>query len=172
MHAPTLKCGTYTHLSTTLLDPHNKSAQTLLRKGLTFLNCFAADMYPRRVMKKTKHRQSIRKVFKQFVTVYEDLYRCYRQLGGQVTIIFGKTETLPWHRSVCRKDKVKSEKIYTAENKQFSVWIERVSRSRQVINISFLHEFELCLTQIRYAELLSMPVTPDIFYERGERILT
>jgi len=156
---------------TGVLDARNDSTQALRRKGFTLINCFAADFFPRRILKRGKNRQSIRKVFKQFVSIYEDLYRSYRQVGGQITIIFGKKETLPWHLSVCRKDKVICQKIYTAESKQYSVWIERVSNSQEVMNVTFLREFEVCLTHFRSGELLSMPITPDFFDGGGELIL-
>jgi len=133
-HCGTLKNGTYTHLYTSPLDAQNISMHAIELKGASKRNSFHVDIFPRRVLKRTINRRTIQNVFKQFVVVYENLYRYYRKIGGQVTLVYGKTETLPLHRLTCRKDNIKSEEIYTAANKRYSVWIERESNSQQVLN--------------------------------------
>ena len=105
---------------------------SVILKGCRQTNCFAYDLFIRRVVRNSKNRNSIHKFFEPFAKVYEELYRGYRKVGGKITVILGKTDVWKWHSSIVQGDNIHYQNIYAFDKDRYQVLIERSHSSNQV----------------------------------------
>jgi len=74
-----------------------------MKKHLSELNCFAFDVFPRRVSMSSKCKKGVRGIAKEWNQVLDDLHSEYRKAGGKITLILGD-HALDSYRSVLRKE--------------------------------------------------------------------
>jgi len=82
-----------------------------MKKGLSDLNCFAFDVFPRRVSMSSKRTKgTVRDIAEEWNQVLDDLHSEYRKAGGKITLILGN-HALDSYLSVLRKEGCTAETL-------------------------------------------------------------
>ena len=118
--------GTFAHLKSPPLDPHNSTGQSLWNnggKGFTSRNCFIFYSFPRRCnFKPTVICPSPRDKWPVLREPHDNLHSYWRSRGGKVVLIMGENAERAYDDMV-RRDNVL--RIAVLKIEAFDMWVER-----------------------------------------------